>query len=161
MSLPEVLLWQVLRRGPGGLKFRRQHPTGPYDLDFYCGDARLAIEIDGQAHERGDRPARDAARDRWLREKGIHTLRIPAVEVLRNLEGVLQLVAAEATARLPLHHRLVLSGRVGTAPAPPRACLGEGDHGAKRHGGGADAEMSPPPPPDGGGPPPRDELGED
>ena len=43
MSLPEILLWQVLRGSPAGLKFRRQHPTGDYDLDFYCGDARLAI----------------------------------------------------------------------------------------------------------------------
>jgi very-short-patch-repair endonuclease len=44
MSLPEVLLWRELKKRPNGLKFRRQHPTGPYVLDFYCGDARLAIE---------------------------------------------------------------------------------------------------------------------
>ncbi|HEX8527090.1 endonuclease domain-containing protein [Allosphingosinicella sp.] len=62
MSLPEVLLWQQLRGEPAGLKFRRQHPTGPYDIDFYCSDARLAIEVDGEGHNRGDRPARDMAR---------------------------------------------------------------------------------------------------
>ena len=119
MSLPEVLLWQQLRREPSGLKFRRQHATGPYDLDFYCSDARLAVEVDGEAHERGDRPLRDAARDRWLARKGIGTLRIPAVEVLRNLEGVLDGVVAEAIARLPLHHPAAPGG------PPPRDKLGE------------------------------------
>ena len=62
MSLPEVLLWQVLRTRPNGLKFRKQHPTGAYVLDFYCGDARLAIEVDGEAHGRGDRPRHDGRR---------------------------------------------------------------------------------------------------
>lgn len=117
MSLPEVLLWRQLRSRPAGLKFRRQHPTGPYDLDFFCSDARLAIEVDGEAHERGDRPARDAARDLWLQERGIETPRIPAVEVLGNLEGVLRAVVAEAIARLPLH-------RPSGGP-PPRDELGE------------------------------------
>jgi hypothetical protein len=49
MTLPEVVLWQCLRQRPEGLKFRRQHPTGPYVLDFFCSDARLAIEVDGEA----------------------------------------------------------------------------------------------------------------
>jgi len=44
MSLPEVVLWAVLRTRPGGLKFRRQHPLGErLAIDFYCNDARLAI----------------------------------------------------------------------------------------------------------------------
>ena len=47
MTLPEVILWHWLRQRPQGLKFRRQHPTGPYVLDFFCSDARLAIEVDG------------------------------------------------------------------------------------------------------------------
>ena len=118
MSLPEVLLWQVLRGNPSGLKFRRQHPSGCYDLDFYCSDARLAIEVDGEAHERGDRPARDAARDRWLRDNGIETLRIPAAEVLGNLEGVVSGIVAEAISRLPLHHPAAPGG------PPPRASSG-------------------------------------
>ena len=41
MSLPEVLLWRQLRLRPVGLKFRRQHPAGPYVLDFYCAAARF------------------------------------------------------------------------------------------------------------------------
>jgi len=103
MSLPEVLLWRQLRTRPSGLKFRRQHPSGPYDLDFYCSDARLAIEVDGESHERGDRPARDRVRDLWLEERGIKTMRIPAAEVLGNLEGVLTGIIEQCKTRLPLH----------------------------------------------------------
>jgi very-short-patch-repair endonuclease len=120
MSLPEVLLWQELRKRPEGLKFRRQRPTGSaLSLDFYCGDARLAIEVDGAAHGYGDRPMRDVARDDWLAVNGIETLRVPAVEVLRDLDAVLRGVVAVAVARLPLHHPASPSG------PPPRDKLGE------------------------------------
>ena len=47
MSLPEVLFWKVVRRNGVGLKFRRQHPFGPYILDFYCLELKFAVEIDG------------------------------------------------------------------------------------------------------------------
>jgi very-short-patch-repair endonuclease len=118
MSLPEILLWQVLRQRPADFKFRRQHASGPYDLDFFCSDARLCIEVDGEAHNRGDRPTRDAARDEWLNEAGIKTMRIPAAEILKNLEGVLAAILAEARARLPLHHP-------PPGGPPPRDKLGE------------------------------------
>ena len=66
MTPPEIALWLALRRDGAGLRFRRQHPAGQYVLDFYCAPARLAIEVDGEAHARGDRPERDATRDAWL-----------------------------------------------------------------------------------------------
>jgi len=93
MSFPEILLWQQLRKEPDGVQFRRQHPAGPYVIDFFCATANLAIEIDGEAHNYGDRPARDLARDNWLSEQGVRTLRIPALEVLKNLDGVLQSIS--------------------------------------------------------------------
>lgn len=122
LTLPEVILWQVLRPQPNGLKFRRQHPTGPYVLDFFCSDARLAIEIDGEAHSRGDRPERDAARDGWLRKAGVETLRIPAIEVLNDADAVLRWIVAEAMQRLPLHHPSF--DKLRTAGPPPRDKLG-------------------------------------
>ena len=103
MTLPEVLLWRVLRQRPGRLKFPRQHPAGPYVLDFCCDDARLAVEVDGEVHGRGDRPARDAERDEWLSTAGIRTVRVLATDVLRHLEAVVTLIVSEAGAR-PLHH---------------------------------------------------------
>ena len=94
MSLPEVLLWRELRKKPNGIQYRRQHPAGPYVLDFFCATANLAIEVDGEAHSRGNRPERDNARDEWLQTQGIQVMRIPAIEVLKNLDGVLQFIAA-------------------------------------------------------------------
>lgn len=120
MSLPEVLLWQELRKRPCGLKFRRQQPTGDaLSLDFYCIDAKLAIEVDGEAHGRSDRPARDAARDAWLASQNVATLRVPARDVLNDLESVVRHVVATSRARLPLHHPAAPDG------PPPRDELGE------------------------------------
>ena len=49
---PEELLWLALRNGQiGGLKFRRQHPIGPYVVDFYCHGAELVVEVDGMSHD--------------------------------------------------------------------------------------------------------------
>jgi very-short-patch-repair endonuclease len=101
MSLPEVLLWQALRKGPGGFKFRRQNPQLGYRLDFACLEARLAIEVDGEAH--GDRPARDAVRDQRLAEIGFSTLRIPAVEILKDLDAGITGIVAACRERGPLH----------------------------------------------------------
>src|SRR6476646_10021610 len=59
MSLPEVLLWQVLRRRPNGLKFRKQFPIGEMTVDFACLERRLIIEVDGESHSFGNQPQRD------------------------------------------------------------------------------------------------------
>ena len=67
---PEVLLWQRLKGGQSGVKFRKQHPIGDYVADFYCAATRTVIEVDGEAHNRGDRPRRDIDRDRFLKENG-------------------------------------------------------------------------------------------
>ena len=103
-TLPEGLLWRELRRRPGGMKFRRQHPAGSYVLDFFCSEARLAIEIDGEAHDRGDRPARDRVRDEWLEKLGVATLRISAADVMSDLEAVIRYVGTVASERIPHHH---------------------------------------------------------
>jgi len=91
MSLPERLLWNELRGD--GLRIRRQHPLGPYILDFYCPSVRVAIEIDGIAHDMGDRPRRDEIRSAWIEAQGRTLVRISASEVLRDptevAEGIL------------------------------------------------------------------------
>ncbi len=89
MTLPEVLLWVQLQKRPSGHKFRKQVPSDPYTLDFACLKARLCIEIDGEAHNRGDQPHKDIVRDRIMAERGFHTMRLPAYEVLNNMEGCL------------------------------------------------------------------------
>src|SRR5215213_2161141 len=92
MTLPEVLLWQALRgRKVGGLRFRRQHPIGPYVLDFYCPAIRLAVEVDGAAHDIPDKAGHDLRRDAWPAEQGIRVLRFLAMDVLseEKREGIL------------------------------------------------------------------------
>ena len=101
MSPPEVALWSVLRQRPGGFQFRRQRPTDPYKLDFFCRPAGLAIEVDGDSHDMGDNPARDAARDQALGAMGVKTVRFPAREVMSNLEGVVAAILEECAARAP------------------------------------------------------------
>jgi len=88
MSLPEVLLWRLLRKQPDGVKFRQQHPLGDYVFDFYCADAKVDVEIDGFAHDTGHSPAHDEIRDSWVRAQGIEVLRIPAAQVLLSPEDV-------------------------------------------------------------------------
>ena len=117
MSLPEVLLWQALRRHAAGYKWRKQHPSGPHILDFYCDALKVCIEVDGEAHDRAGRPHQDARRDAWLKDQEIMTLRIPATEVLQNMDGVLALLGVHARERAPLH-------RPADGPPPP-AGLGE------------------------------------
>jgi len=84
LSVPEARLWSRLReRAPGKPVFRRQHPIGPYVLDFYCAKARLAVEIDGISHDMGDRPQRDIGRDAWLEARGVTVMRIRANDLTR------------------------------------------------------------------------------
>ncbi|WP_082442254.1 endonuclease domain-containing protein [Sphingomonas sp. Leaf257] len=99
MSPPEITLWQILRHRPGGFKFRRQHPSGPYIADFYCHEARLIVEVDSEAHSLGDRPARDEARDRWFSDRGLITLRIGATDIQKNIEGVARQILDTASRR--------------------------------------------------------------
>lgn len=99
MSLPEVVLWRQLRRSPHGIRVRRQHPLGPFVLDFYIASALLAVEIDGAAHRAGDGGIRDERRDRWCEEQDIETVRIAAAEVLANPERVADSIIDYAIAR--------------------------------------------------------------
>jgi very-short-patch-repair endonuclease len=99
MTSPEIALWLALRRNAAGLRFRRQHAAGIYVLDFYCAPARLAVEVDGEAHNRGNRPLRDAMRDEWLATRGTRVLRYSAAEVLTNLEGVVREIITIALER--------------------------------------------------------------
>lgn len=101
LSLPEVLLWQQIRAAKLGLKFRRQHPIGPYVADFFCAALRLAVEIDGEAHDRGNRLASDEARNAYMAGVGLTVLRIPAVDILKDMDGALSAIRAAAEA--PLH----------------------------------------------------------
>jgi very-short-patch-repair endonuclease len=104
LSLPEVVLWQYLRGSKiAGMRFRRQHPIGPYILDFYCAEHRLCIEIDGRSHDNADRAAHDERRTEWLGTLGITVLRFAATDILNDeyLEGVLKMIASAPSTAVP------------------------------------------------------------
>src|SRR4051812_44653852 len=90
MSPPEVKLWALLRRSPDGIRFRRQHPIGPYVADFYCPAAKLVIEVDGLMHDFAERAALDEARNTYMRGRGLEVIRIPAAAVFRDATVVAQ-----------------------------------------------------------------------
>ncbi|MFY9235391.1 MAG: DUF559 domain-containing protein [Fimbriimonadaceae bacterium] len=71
-SVVEEIFWSLARRGQLGFVFRRQHPVSGFTLDFYCAEAKLAIEFDGEQHDAD----RDRLRDNQMLEKGIETLRV-------------------------------------------------------------------------------------
>jgi len=99
MTPPETRLWIRLRaRRPGQPAFRRQHPVGPYVLDFYCAEAELCVEVDGWGHNMGDQPSRDERRDAWLASQGLDILRISAVDVLKDADAVADIIVQTAVA---------------------------------------------------------------
>ncbi|MGO4409364.1 MULTISPECIES: endonuclease domain-containing protein [unclassified Brevundimonas] len=100
LTPPEARLWiQVKRGGLEGLKFRRQHPVGPYILDFYCHAARLAVEVDGAGHDDPEQIAHDERRTHWLASQGVEVLRVRSTDVRDHLEGVLAVILQHATGR--------------------------------------------------------------
>jgi very-short-patch-repair endonuclease len=85
----EMKLWFHLRGAQmDGFSFRRQHPVGPYVLDFFCPSAMLAVELDGDQHGSARGLAQDAARTRFLHSKGILVIRFANHELTENLDGV-------------------------------------------------------------------------
>ena len=86
LSLPEMLLWRLLRISRRELRFRKQHPIGPFVADFYCPAAKLVIEIDGATHD--ERGNFDARRDTYMISLGLKVVRIPAADVLADPEAV-------------------------------------------------------------------------
>ena len=129
----ERKLWHLLRdRRLGGIKFRRQHPRGPYTLDFYCAEAALVIEVDGSQH--AERVEHDARRTEYLEAEGLQVLRFWNRDVLLQPETCFEIILRTVTERTPL--TLSLSpltrgegtpGPLSTLPSPrPRRGRGTG-----------------------------------
>ena len=91
----EMKLWQKLRNPQLGVDFRRQHPAGPFVLDFYWPTLRLAIEIDGGQHGQEKTAQRDSEREAWFAERGVIMMRFWNSDVVQNLLGVLESIAAK------------------------------------------------------------------
>lgn len=93
MTDAERALWRRLRHDQLGVRFRRQHPVGPYVADFACRPLRLIVEVDGGQH--ATRAAPDRRRDAWLKEQGFSVLRFWNHDVLGDLDAVVDRIHME------------------------------------------------------------------
>jgi very-short-patch-repair endonuclease len=94
----ESRLWFELRnRRFVGHKFRRQHPLGPYVADFYCHEAALIIELDGESHL--GRETYDRQRQDWLEAQGFKVLRFYNNDIPANLDEMLECIFRECRSR--------------------------------------------------------------
>src|SRR5258708_945147 len=83
----EALLWKSLRnRSLAGLKFRRQHPIGPYVVDFACVDCLIVVELDGETHVATQ--LADAERSRFLEGQDWKVMRFWNTQVFDDTEAV-------------------------------------------------------------------------
>lgn len=114
----ERLVWGCLCNRGLGVKFRRQVPVGPYIVDFLSIKIKTIVEIDGQQHGDEASQAKDAERDKYLREEGYEVVRFWSRDITSNLEGCMQ------------HLKSVVEARQGSIPSP----MGEGeDEGLKTY----------------------------
>jgi very-short-patch-repair endonuclease len=112
MPPAELRLWSRLRgKQLLGRKFRRQFSVGPYCLDFFCPELKLAIELDGDSHFTNAANQRDGARQEWVESFGIRFVRFTNTDIYENLDGVLEVIAA------------------AIADTPPQSPLGKGGRG--------------------------------
>jgi very-short-patch-repair endonuclease len=89
MTPEEKILWEQLRRNNlNGLHFRRQQIIDGFIVDFYCHQAQLVIEVDGEIHDQ--QVESDQERDAILAARGLKIIRIKNQEIRQNLQGVLQ-----------------------------------------------------------------------
>ena len=89
----ETALWlKVRKRQLNNYQFYRQRIIGNYIVDFYCPEGKLVIEIDGSQHYSEPGKAKDKMGDCHLSDLGLRVLRFSAHEVMKNLEGVLEVI---------------------------------------------------------------------
>ncbi|MEI6805074.1 MAG: DUF559 domain-containing protein [Myxococcaceae bacterium] len=101
----EEILWEILRRkNLGKHKFRRQHPIGPYVIDFYCAKRQLGIELDGSIHLNSQVQGNDLERTRFLSGRGVKIIRFFNTDLHKNPALVTERILKELS-RLnsPLH----------------------------------------------------------
>jgi very-short-patch-repair endonuclease len=94
-NAPEQIAWSTLRiLRQHGFPVRRQHPIGPYIVDFAVIKARLVIEIDGGIHALSEVAQRDATRQQANEALGWRVIRIPS-EVAFSTDHLLEITQRE------------------------------------------------------------------
>ena len=92
LTREEAILWKYLKGGTMGVHFRRQHPIGPYVVDFACLRPKLVVEADGGQHEDSEY---DRKRDAYIRSRGFVILRFWNEDVWSHIEWTLEQIAEQ------------------------------------------------------------------
>jgi very-short-patch-repair endonuclease len=97
MTDAETILWSRIRpRACPALRFRRQHPIGPFIADFACPLSRVVIEVDGATHGTDSERAYDARRDAYMRARGWHVIRVTNIDIYEYLHETLDMIFQSA-----------------------------------------------------------------
>ena len=138
MTPAEAVPWRALRdRRLAGLEFRRQHPVGPFALDFCCPVLRLAVEVDGAVHDA--KTDQDSARTELLEANGYQVLRFRNDEVLTSLPSVLARIHHAASVLAQKGARSSPTHEVESLPSPDRG-RGVGGEGLFGRGAGGEGQ---------------------
>lgn len=101
MTFHEKILWERLKgKKICGLRFRRQHPVDFFIADFYCHEARLVIEIDGEIHNK--QKDYDQGRSAEMEKYGILVLRFSNFDIEEKIEEVIKEIEKTAMNRIEL-----------------------------------------------------------
>jgi very-short-patch-repair endonuclease len=84
MTYCEKIIWLHLRKRQLGYRFLRQYSVDHFVIDFYCPELKLAVEIDGDVHDKPEQKDYDKARQKYLEKYGIEFVRIKNEEFLAN-----------------------------------------------------------------------------
>ena len=94
LTKAEVRLWARLKgQACEGFKFRRQHPVGRFFADFACSEAKLIVEVDGDAHQGIQAQMYDSERTAFLESQGWAVIRFTNAAVLHETSQVVEQIA--------------------------------------------------------------------
>ena len=88
----EQKLWFHLKGKQLGVKFRRQHGIGLYIVDFFCPEARLVIEVDGDSHYLPGAENKDRDRQAFIEAQGVRCLRFTNMDIKEHVDSVLETI---------------------------------------------------------------------
>ncbi len=103
LTRAETILWSRLRpRIFPALRFRRQHPIGPYIADFACPAAKLVVEVDGETHSTQEEQQHDARRTAYMQARGWRVLRVTNENVTKHIDDLLEAIMRFAPPPRPM-----------------------------------------------------------
>lgn len=98
-TVHEKLLWEKLKNKQiCGVRFRRQHPIDFFIADFYCHEAKLVVEVDGEIHD--CKREYDDGRSAEMEKYSIKVIRVTNSEVDENISKVIRRIEHEVKGRI-------------------------------------------------------------